>query len=467
MVLTKIPGSLITDATITSADILDSTITNAKLAVDPANASNLNSGDVPLAQLGNVPDVPDPDLSAQINDIATLALHSAVANNLAAYNLANSFVDQYEDSTGLDVLTDVVRDTSGEYMTSVSGYGGNDAYTVLLLHCDAGGTSSTFVDSSVGGGGHTMTSSDAPSNPNQQGSGATIKFGASSGKFNNVSYISTPDNADWFFDDGDWTIDFWLRHPQHCSTDHFDFIISQPNSTSPSGQSYFGTRRANSGDYYMMGNSVSSAGASSDNFAIELNEWAHYAICQNGDLMYHYKDGTSVNGVGTGKTSTIAFQDLNVPLRIGYQQDVEYYNGWADEIRISKGIARYPSGTSFTPATQEYDELTVNATGNYTSSTETANATVSKMSIVVLYKNAYGTATLDTDLVAQVSSDGGSNYVSAPLTAAGTFSTGVLIAKSNDITISNTGTAPKYKISFANQASSSKETQVHGVSMIY
>ena len=57
------------------------------------------------------------------------------------------------------------------------------------------------------------------------------------------------------------------------------------------------------------------------------------------------------------------------------------------------------------------------------------------MSIVVLYKNSYGTATLDTDLVAQVSSNGGTNYTSAPLTAAGTFSTGILMAKSNDITI--------------------------------
>ena len=39
------------------------------------------------------------------------------------------------------------------------------------------------------------------------------------------------------------------------------------------------------------------------------------------------------------------------------------------------------------------------------------------MSIVVLYKNTYGTATLDTDLVAQVSSNGGTNYTSAPLTS--------------------------------------------------
>jgi hypothetical protein len=69
--------------------------------------------------------------------------------------------------------------------------------------------------------------------------------------------------------------------------------------------------------------------------------------------------------------------------------------------------------------------------------------------------------------VAQVSSDGGSNYTSAPLTAGGTFSSGILVAKSNDVTISNTGTAPKYKISFANQSASSKETQVHGVALIY
>ncbi|SVB76852.1 uncharacterized protein METZ01_LOCUS229706, partial [marine metagenome] len=42
MVLTKVPGTLIADSSITSTDILDSTITNAKMAVDPANASNLS-----------------------------------------------------------------------------------------------------------------------------------------------------------------------------------------------------------------------------------------------------------------------------------------------------------------------------------------------------------------------------------------------------------------------------------------
>ena len=133
-----------------------------------------------------------------------------------------------------------------------------------------------------------------------------------------------------------------------------------------------------------------------------------------------------------------------------------------DEFRFSN-IARYPSGTTFVP---NPGPITT-ATGNYTSTTETANATVSNMGIVILYKNDSGTATLDTDLIAQVSADGGTNWTSAPLTAGGTFSTGILIAKSNDITISNTGTTCKYRLSFANQSAGSKVTQVHGVSLLY
>ena len=65
MGLTIVPGNMIEDGTVTgsniatgavtSADIEDSTIISADMAVDPQNASNLNAGDVPSAQLGNVP----------------------------------------------------------------------------------------------------------------------------------------------------------------------------------------------------------------------------------------------------------------------------------------------------------------------------------------------------------------------------------------------------------------------------
>ena len=106
------------------------------------------------------------------------------------------------------------------------------------------------------------------------------------------------------------------------------------------------------------------------------------------------------------------------------------------------------------------------ATGNFTSATQTASASVSEMGIVVLYKNYAGTATLNTDLVAEVSANGGTNYSSATLVAGGTFSSGINIAAVSGVSVT-AGTTPKYKISFANQSSGSKETQVHGVALLY
>ena len=128
MVLTKIPGSLITDASITSADITDSTITNAKMVVDPANASNLSSGDVPLAQLGNVPAA---DLSSQSNDIALLAFKTQANGNLARYNLVDQSVDAFEDASGVDASasTNETYDSSGKSFSGTA-YG---AYSVTGL----------------------------------------------------------------------------------------------------------------------------------------------------------------------------------------------------------------------------------------------------------------------------------------------------------------------------------------------
>jgi hypothetical protein len=109
---------------------------------------------------------------------------------------------------------------------------------------------------------------------------------------------------------------------------------------------------------------------------------------------------------------------------------------------------------------------TTSATGSFTSATQTALASVSSMGIVVLYKNNAGTASLNSDIVAEVSANGGTNYANATLVAGGTFSTGINIAAVSGVAVT-AGTAPKYRISFANQSEGSKETQVHGVALLY
>ena len=65
--------------------------------------------------LGNNALVTDPTKIRQ--DISSLALHSAVADNKAAYNLPNMFIDQFEDDTGIATETNTDRNSS-EYVSS-------------------------------------------------------------------------------------------------------------------------------------------------------------------------------------------------------------------------------------------------------------------------------------------------------------------------------------------------------------
>ena len=84
---------------ITTGEITDGTITSADMAVDPTNASNLSSGSVPLAQLGNAPAT---DVTGINDDIALLGFKVAANGSLGRYNLVDQSVDAFEDATGVD-----------------------------------------------------------------------------------------------------------------------------------------------------------------------------------------------------------------------------------------------------------------------------------------------------------------------------------------------------------------------------
>ena len=116
----------------------------------------------------------------------------------------------------------------------------------------------------------------------------------------------------------------------------------------------------------------------------------------------------------------------------------------------------------------EGQELTSTATGSFTSTTITPQDSASKSSLglCLLYKNNAGTNTLNTDIIAKVSADNGSNYSTCVLASKGTFSTGINIAIAPALSVTS-GNQLKYKIEFANQASGSKEGQIHGVALSY
>ena len=76
------------------------------------------------------------------------------------------------------------------------------------------------------------------------------------------------------------------------------------------------------------------------------------------------------------------------------------------------------------------------------------------------------TNTLNTDIILKLSADNGSNYATATLTTLPDFATGIKMAKVNDLSVT-AGTSLKYKLEFANQSASSKDTRIRGVSLNY
>jgi hypothetical protein len=79
--------------------------------------------------------------------------------------------------------------------------------------------------------------------------------------------------------------------------------------------------------------------------------WHHYAAVRGGNTVYLFLDG---NLEGTANVAGVTFNDSSNKMVIGRPGEYggDYANGWIDEFRFSKGIARWTS--NFTPPTLEY-----------------------------------------------------------------------------------------------------------------
>tara|TARA_R110002020_G_scaffold281781_2_gene497489 strand:+ start:626 stop:1756 length:1131 start_codon:yes stop_codon:yes gene_type:complete len=90
-------------------------VTSGMVNPDPTNASNLSSGDVPLAQLGNAPAT---DTSGIEADIALIAFKVTANGSLAKYNLVDQIIDGFEDSSGVDgTSTNATVDPTNNYIS--------------------------------------------------------------------------------------------------------------------------------------------------------------------------------------------------------------------------------------------------------------------------------------------------------------------------------------------------------------
>ena len=104
---------------------LTGTVDNARISLDAAEIPNLDAAKITT---GSIADARIPasavtqhsDTSSIENDIAILALQNAINGNMTAHGLNNYWIEQFEDSNSITALTDVARDTSSEYISTIA-----------------------------------------------------------------------------------------------------------------------------------------------------------------------------------------------------------------------------------------------------------------------------------------------------------------------------------------------------------
>ena len=220
----------------------------------------------------------------------------------------------------------------------------NDANCKLLIHSDTTDASTTFTDSSTGGGGRTVTA-----NGNVQHDTAQKKWGATSMLFDGTGdYLSCADHADWDFDTGDFTIDCWVRLNQTAATQIWGIFGQYVDVDNFLNFYVYYTASAYSIRFYAKATPESTAVIiySDTTTYIQANKWIHIAICldASADTYYLFANGKLLT-LATNSNADDELPNLAAGLTIGRWQNapgnIEDFNGHIDELRVIKGYAAY------------------------------------------------------------------------------------------------------------------------------
>ena len=185
--------------------------------------------------------------------------------------------------------------------------------------------------------------------------------------------LTVPASVDWNFGTGDFCIEFWANiqsgngYLLSMGTHDGASSIAMSANTA-NGNTAFDIRNDSSTNTNMVASGI-----------IFANQWHHYAVCRNGSKFYAYIDGvfkTSGNNDPSGNYGASTNVLYSGQISSGGFSPAEYI----DSIRVSKGVARYPSGTTFTPPTEAFvsDSNTVfllqsGTDGTQTPTTDTGN----------------------------------------------------------------------------------------------
>jgi hypothetical protein len=255
---------------------------------------------------------------------------------------------------GLDNLIEDSVDGSFRPTTLTGLYEGTpsasfNANLKLLLHFDGADEATATTDSS--NNGRTITLAG-----NAQLDTAHKKFGTASLLLDGAGDLaSAADDGDFDFGSEDFTVEGFFR----ISSLGNNTFFSHWENGDASGQSFYLTHFNSSNRLRFAYRLTTGIVEANYTWSPSTNTFYHIAIVRNGAALKVYIDGTAVIEESISTTSFVTSED---PFRIGVFNDATtasptldwYFAGHVDEVRVTKGEARYTS--SFTPTTSAFSD---------------------------------------------------------------------------------------------------------------
>ena len=173
--------------------------------------------------------------------------------------------------------------------------------------------------------------------------------------FDGSSYISnSSSNTDYNWSNGDYTAECWF----YLRSSSDQFIMGNWSSSSNSRW----------GIYTYLGSIYFTGGTKSILTPVSTNSWQHVAMIVKNQIVYLF-----LNGILVGTESGLsAYTQVNNNFSVGRYTDsnVGYLNGYLQDLKIYKGLAKYTE--NFTPPLPTYGTLSYTTGTTYTGINTTA-----------------------------------------------------------------------------------------------
>ena len=211
-----------------------------------------------------------------------------------------------------------------------------------ILQLPFNGSNGATSTSDLSNQNHTVTVNGA------QISSAQSKFGGTSLLLDGSNDYLSIGGSEWNsnLDSGDFTVEFWIR----LDTLGDQRIISNYNGSNGWGVAMWsggGGTNYFDGFWYNGSWQYIQYGISGNYTTPSVDTWYHLAFVRNGNDWSLYLNGTAENTrTVSGSITSSSLGNLQVGRR---QDGIQYVDGYIDDLRITKGLARYTS--NFTPPT--------------------------------------------------------------------------------------------------------------------